>query len=236
MRRETMKKIISITLLILIASILITGCSNQKEETKEVVGGWLKTYTRESNLTEEEKIMFEEAMNTYKELKLEPVTLIGTQIVSGTNYMFLCKGTTISNRPVSNWKMVIVYKDLQGKSTITSVKDFNLDEYAGNNKASKETELVGGWEASKKEESIDISEITQNYFKEATESIQDMTYTPITILGTQTVAGMNYAILSLGKKDETYSINVLTMYVNLDGDSEITYTSVIDMAEFNGQN
>ena len=73
-----------------------------------MVGG----YTEQRDLTEDEKILFEQ---TYKdELQLSPVS-VAIQIVAGINYRFICK--TEENR---NYE-VIIYKPLRGNATVSSV-------------------------------------------------------------------------------------------------------------------
>ena len=54
-----------------------------------------------------------------------PVAMLATQVVSGTNYKALCKGND-SNLYVVTW-----YKDLQGNSTFTSAECVNIGAYSG---------------------------------------------------------------------------------------------------------
>ena len=78
---------------------------------KQVTGG----YTKQRNLTREDKILFK---NTYRgKDKLTPVS-VATQVVNGTNYEFICKDKR--GRIVT----VTIYKSLpyQGcKSRIVSI-------------------------------------------------------------------------------------------------------------------
>lgn len=54
-----------------------------------------------------------------------PVALLATQVVSGTNYKALCKGND-KNLYVVTW-----YKDLQGNASITSAECVNIGAYSG---------------------------------------------------------------------------------------------------------
>lgn len=54
-----------------------------------------------------------------------PVALLATQLVSGTNYKALCKGKDM-NLYVVTW-----YRDLKGNSSLTSAKCVNIGAYSG---------------------------------------------------------------------------------------------------------
>ena len=54
-----------------------------------------------------------------------PVALLATQVVSGTNYKALCMGND-KNLYVVTW-----YKDLQGNSSLTSAECVNIGAYSG---------------------------------------------------------------------------------------------------------
>jgi hypothetical protein len=54
-----------------------------------------------------------------------PVALLATQVVSGTNYKALCRGND-KNLYVVTW-----YKDLQGNSSLTSAECVNIGAYSG---------------------------------------------------------------------------------------------------------
>ena len=61
----------------------------------------------------------------------EPVALLGTQIVSGTNYRILCSGTTVTADPVTSLYVVDVYEDLQGAAEVKDIQLIDLTKYAG---------------------------------------------------------------------------------------------------------
>ncbi|MBR0085388.1 MAG: hypothetical protein IJL97_02445, partial [Lachnospiraceae bacterium] len=59
-------------------------------------------------------------------IKLTPAVLLGTQVVAGTNYMFLCKGET-ANRDYAC--VTTVYADLEGNAEITGCTVLDIGEY-----------------------------------------------------------------------------------------------------------
>ncbi len=65
-----------------------------------------------------------DAINT-GDVMYNPVALLGTQVVSGTNYKALCRGND-QNLYVVTW-----YKDLQGNSSLTSAECVNIGAYSG---------------------------------------------------------------------------------------------------------
>lgn len=47
--------------------------------------------------------------------------LLATQVVSGTNYMFLCSGDNGGEFPGRYQQVVIVYADLEGNAQVTNI-------------------------------------------------------------------------------------------------------------------
>ncbi len=68
------------------------------------------------------------------------LALLGTQIVSGTNYMLLCKITPVTANPQPHYSIVTVYEDLEGNASISDTHDFNAaDDAAATAEAQSET-------------------------------------------------------------------------------------------------
>ena len=53
-----------------------------------------------------------------------PVALLGTQVVAGTNYAVLSKASEINQG--SKWVIIYLYQDLEGNATVLSVTDLPL--------------------------------------------------------------------------------------------------------------
>ncbi|MBQ1366079.1 MAG: hypothetical protein IIY60_09725, partial [Clostridia bacterium] len=53
-----------------------------------------------------------------------PVTLLGTQVVAGTNYAVLSKASEINNG--SKWVIIYLYQDLEGNASVLSIADVTL--------------------------------------------------------------------------------------------------------------
>ena len=228
-----MRKII---IFCLIVCLCLVGCGKKVSPNKgEVVGGWTaNTDIKAVNISEDASKAFTKATAEYTGMTLEPVALLGTQVVSGTNYMFLCKGTTVTENPITSLKIVVVYNDLNNKSSITSVKDFDYTKYVNKDIPMNTEQLSGGWTVYQDTKSAALSSEVKEAFTKAT-SVVGVQYTPIAYLGNQVVSGTNYAVLSLAKTvtaESIYSINVLTIYADLNGDVKLTSVAYVDLADF----
>ena len=236
-----MKKKLLILTIVLTLCVVITGCGKEEEKEKEnneVVGGWETVLTdKQVGLDEEELKLFNSAKEKYVGVDLEPIAVLGTQVVAGTNYMFLAKGTPVVQNPETSYKIVIIYKDLQGNSSITKVSDFDYTKYINKNIENDSKKLMGGWTVSStgKLNMLDDEELEASWEK-ATETLTGISYNPIAIVGKQIVSGTNYAILCYAKASANElpeSIYLVTFYKDLNGNQEITYQSYVDLAEFN---
>lgn len=52
----------------------------------------------------------------YNYTHYEPIALLGTQVVSGTNYLYLCKSTWTDYQENVSFVLLQIYQDLSGKS------------------------------------------------------------------------------------------------------------------------
>ena len=117
-----MKKIMSIVLTVLLL-LALTACGGQKQEA-QTLGGW--TLTEDAALTQEAKDALEGALEGLVGVNYTPVALLGTQLVSGTNYCFLCEAAVVRPDAQPYYALVSVYQDLQGKAEIRSIVALDL--------------------------------------------------------------------------------------------------------------
>lgn len=85
--------------------------------------------------------------------------------------------------------------------------------------------ITGGWETNDGELSLDKNEDAKAAFEKATEGLEGYTYEPIAYLGSQVVAGTNYAILCKGEvvsPDAEPAYEIVYIYENLEGNAEVT--------------
>lgn len=86
----------------------------------EIENEWVEA--EDQTVTAELKEIFEKAVQGYLGMEFEPLKLLATQMVSGMNYKFLCKGTSVSANPEVAEYVVIVYRDLKGNCSVFSVE------------------------------------------------------------------------------------------------------------------
>lgn len=103
-----------------------------KTKSEVLAGGWSapeKAY--KATIPEDAQAAFDQAMQTYEGNALEATALLGTQVVSGVNYAFLCHSTAgAGDDAQSVIQIVTVYRDLDGNAQITNIctldaADFN---------------------------------------------------------------------------------------------------------------
>ena len=227
-----MKKQLVIFGVVIAVCLVLVGCGKKEDkDADQVVGGWENTFTN-SQIGFDETLLelFKKANDNYKDMDLEPVAVLAKQVVAGTNYMILAKDS-------KEYKMVVLYKDLEGKASITNVSTFDYTKYINQNYANSAQALVGGWtvESTGRLGMLEDSNI-QAAFDNATSAFAGMTYSPITVLGKQVVSGTNYAVLCFGKPSYDgmpEGVYLLTLYVKLDGTSEVTSQAYVDITKYN---
>ncbi len=75
-------------------------------------------------MNEEDSVRIKEVLKG-QEGNYDVLSLVATQVVSGTNYKALCRGDD-KNLYVVTW-----YKDLKGNSSLTSAECVNIGAYSG---------------------------------------------------------------------------------------------------------
>ena len=231
-----MKKKILVFIVAITFCLVTTACTKEKQETKNV-GSWETVFIEnETYIDQEAKEAFENAKKDYTSLELDAIALLAKQVVSGQNYMFLAKGYEKEDEQNAKYKIVIVYKNLENKSTITKVNNFDYTKYVNENIENNKENLDGGWYVQSPGKPIMLDQKTQAAFDNATSTLTGTTYSPITILGKQLVSGTNYAILCYGKpsyENKNEAIYLLTLYEDLNKTQEIISQAYINLDNYN---
>lgn len=115
-----MKKLIALTLALL---LMISAAAAERP----LAGGW--TPSADPAVTEELKALFDKGTETLTGAGYIPVAFLGTQVVAGTNYAFLCRAVTaypgaLETEPA--YAMVYLYQDLSGNVSILSIADLDI--------------------------------------------------------------------------------------------------------------
>ena len=119
--------------------------------------------------------------NGYNYTHYEPIALLGTQVVSGTNYLYLCKSTWTDYQENVSFVLLQIYQDLSGKSeVIGSAILFPTEE------SREEGEDYIDNTGSYLPENIPA---IQNAFNEAVKDNENVSYIPLAYIGKHTQEG-----------------------------------------------
>ena len=207
-----MKKLFALMLTMLMV-LALCACGQSKapaaEKEPTVVGGW--TISEDAALTDEARAAFEKAMEGFTGVGYEPVALIGTQVVSGTNYCILCEARVIVPDAAPYYALVYVYADLKGGAEILNIAALNLGDIAetGEIKAADPASgnLLGGWKLDR-ESTVEVDGALLH-------------------LASQLVNGTNHCVLCQGGK-------LVFVYESLDGKTELKSEVPLDPGVLRG--
>ncbi len=141
-RMNNFKQTISLILIIMMV-ICMYGCTGSKTDNSEdksvpETGAWIINDQINATLPDYVEKAFNKATEGFAGSSLEPIAYVGSQVVSGMNYMILCRVTTATPEPVTTYRMVVIYADLDGNAEITSLKDFDISKYTEGNGLSEQ--------------------------------------------------------------------------------------------------
>ena len=221
--------------------LVLTACANtsapqepisQEPVEEEVAGGW----TINSSIKAiEADVYFEKAISKYDGMGLTPLFVLGSQ-PTPNNYAYLCYGTTVTANPTTDFKVVIIAAGENSEDTaILNVADFNLKDYLDSKGSNTPEGLMGGWQDNGELENV-LHDKTNTMFNRALNGITGVAYTPVCVLGTQVVAGTNYAVLAVGKSVTAQPIPhlyVINIYEDLQGNATVNNICGIDLSSFN---
>ena len=246
-----MKKVKILYLLVVLAMLLaLCGCGKKAEENvpaevpgdkapeaPAVAGGWTLPEDFASNdVPEKAREAFDKAVEGLTGNNLEPLALLGTQVVAGTNYSILCKSTLVTARPVISYKVAVVYADLEGGATLLNIADINIPDLTEQLDAPAPEDLAGGWTLNEGLSRVGLPEGAETAFNKASEGLLGVSYVPVAYLGSQVVAGSNYAVLckaTPATADARAYLTAAVIYADLEGGATFTSFHYINIADFN---
>ena len=205
--------------------------SGEVEEGSEMIlGGWEVNPNYTPVLSDEEIAIYDDGVTGLDGLSYDPVTVLATQVVSGTNYAFLVYGNETEQKAQgaqSSYAIAVVWQDTNGSSTLMNLTKINPADLHV-----KETgeDLVGSWTAT------DTGSVGMLPSEEAQTSFEDVTadlgktFNPVILLGSQLVSGKNYAAISRGSDGQLY---LSQWYRDLKGNAKMTVHGVLDWEYYN---
>ena len=124
-----MKKLMAILLaamMMLTLSLPVLAEETASEATAslggETLGGWTVNKEDTTQIPDEVKACFDKATEGLLGCTYEPVALLSSQIVSGTNYCLLCRCTLVGAEPVQSYVMMYLHQGLDGTSELMNIQ------------------------------------------------------------------------------------------------------------------
>ena len=102
------------------AKVQAKAAASKTSEKHDFAGGF--TDTKSPVLTEKDRALFQKAAGSLTGVEYTPVAYLGTQVVAGTNHLFLCKTAPITPDAEATYALVTVYEDLDGNVSIADVQ------------------------------------------------------------------------------------------------------------------
>lgn len=195
-----MKRILILSLALLLLCLAACGQKTEQAQT----GGW--ALTEDAKITSEAQQAFDKALEGLVGVQYSPVALLGTQLVSGTNYCVLCEATVVYPDAQPGYALVYVYADLQGNASILNIVRLDpgsILESGSVENVESGSGLLGGWKVD----------------REGTVAAENA----VMHLASQMVSGTNHCVLCSGW-------NLVFVYENLEGKTEVLKTVPLDIA------
>ena len=167
--------------------------------------------------------------NGYNYTHYEPIALLGTQVVSGTNYLYLCKSTWTDYQENVSFVLLQIYQDLSGKSQVMgSAILFPTEE----SREDGEDYIYNT--GSYLPENIPA---IQNAFNEAVKDNENVSYIPLAYIGKHTQEGKpeEDVIFTAKKskgKDAKANYELLYIGKDKDGKAKLVKTEDVQFPDF----
>ena len=167
--------------------------------------------------------------NGYNYTHYEPIALLGTQVVSGTNYLYLCKSTWTDYQENVSFVLLQIYQDLSGKSEVMgSAILFPTEE------SREEGEDYIDNTGSYLPENIPA---IQNAFKEAVPDNENVSYIPLAYIGKHTQEGKPEEYVIFAAKDPRgtdakISYELFYIAKDKDGNAKLVKTEDVVFPDF----
>ena len=170
---------------ILLLSLILATASAAMAAAADPAGAWsVKTTTKSIAPSKQALKALNQAKKAHDGFDMTALALLGSQCVNGTNYCFLCHGTTVTLKQKSGLCLVYVYAPRSGKARITGIVDVRLKKAP-----------CGGWKLSRNRSETACLEKAKKALKAATSELVGATYKPLALLGKAKTGNSDYCLL-----------------------------------------
>ncbi len=230
-----MKKLISLILTAILLTALAVPALAKDTAANSLLGGWTVNAENVAEIPQDVQDALTKATEELIGCTYEPVALLASQVVSGTNYCLLCRLTPVVPDAESSFALVYLYVDLENNASITRVADIEFSAQ-DEEESSEQTEdtatesLMGGWTVNA-ENVAEMPQDVQDALTKAAEELVGCTYEPVALLASQVVSGTNYCLLcrlTPVVPDAESSFALVYLYVDLENNASITRVADIE--------
>ena len=152
---------------------------SETNESAPITGGWV--INNDFDGTDDANAMsaFEKATEDLDGYRYDVAAVLGSQIVAGTNYLYLCRAEMVVPDAKPEYVILKVYEDLEGNAEITGILRL--------------LEGKEGWEYNDANPYMDENEEIKVAFDKALEGLTGVEYKPIAYIGYK---DNSYAVLT----------------------------------------
>lgn len=201
------------------------GTIFDREETP-MVGGWSINKGHFSPADNKDAMKaFHKAINGLTGYYYEVIAVLGSQVVAGTNYAYLCRGNVVVPDAEPTYLILYVYENLIGKARILDSQSIFTGDLEG---------VSGDFSLNTGKVELQENAAVSAAFEKAVVNLAGVSYEPIAYLGLQAVdgEGPTYAVLCLekvGKDSSQTKLSIVTVYGDLGGKAKIRSTEDVEI-------
>ena len=212
--------------------LLLTVVTTAVPSFAATAGGWTVSKARYSFMTSGQEKIFNKAIKGLTGVNYKPTALLARQVVAGTNYAFLCQGTTVTKNPVRAWYILNVNKNTKNKISLLSIKKIKISSVKVNKNPRKGTADGGLKLVAFKNKPEALSQSVLKIFTKGTQKYVGYELRPISLLGTQVTAGKNYKFLCYGTGYAGKDLFVVDIYKNVNGKCSVSSCKPLNLEKY----
>ena len=121
-----MKKFVS---LLVLAALLLSSFIIPAFAEEPLLGVWYANVDHPTEIPQDVLDAFDAATENMTGCVYKPIALLGTQIVAGTNYCFLCETTVVVPDAQPGYALVYVFDGLEGEHELLRVQEIEFSAF-----------------------------------------------------------------------------------------------------------
>ena len=115
--------------LLALAALLLTAFAFPVLAEEPIFGGWSAYTDSPTEIPTEALDALNAALDGLEDCVYKPIALLGTQIVAGTNYCFLCETTVVVPDAQPGYALVYVFDGLEGEHELLRVQEIEFSAF-----------------------------------------------------------------------------------------------------------